>query len=81
MNIRRKAAGTRKATNLTLSEDLIAEAKALGINLSQAAEIGLAKAVADEQARLWKEENAEAIKSWNEWVRVNGIPLEKYRRF
>ena len=49
MNIQRKASGTKKATNLSLSEDLIAEAKELGINLSQAAETGLAKAVADEK--------------------------------
>ena len=81
MNIQRKSAAAKKATNLTLNQDLIAEAKALGINLPQAAETGLAKAVADKKARVWKEKNAEAIKSWNEWVRVNGIPLEKYRRF
>ena len=47
MNIQRKSAAAKKATNLTLNQDLIAEAKALGINLSQAAETGLAKAVAD----------------------------------
>ncbi len=81
MNIQRLKAGNKKATNLTLSENLIAEAKALKINLSQAAEMGLAKAVSAEKARIWKEENAEAIESSNEWVRKNGIPLEKYRQF
>ena len=31
--------------------------------------------------RLWQEENAEAIRSSNEWVEKNGLPLEKYRPF
>jgi post-segregation antitoxin (ccd killing protein) len=34
-----------------------------------------------EQGRKWLEENAEAIKSINEWVEKNGLPLEKYRMF
>lgn len=33
------------------------------------------------QERQWLEENAEAIKSWNEWVQEHGLPLEKYRLF
>lgn len=33
------------------------------------------------QERQWLEENAEAIKSINEWVEKNGLPLEKYRLF
>jgi post-segregation antitoxin (ccd killing protein) len=34
-----------------------------------------------EAGRKWLEENAEAIKSMNEWVEKNGLPLEKYRQF
>ena len=34
-----------------------------------------------QEGRRWLEENAEAIKSINEWVATNGLPLEKYRRF
>ncbi|HEY9344777.1 MAG TPA: type II toxin-antitoxin system CcdA family antitoxin [Inquilinus sp.] len=34
----------------------------------------------DEAAR-WKEENAEAIKAYNEWVEREGLPFAKYRRF
>jgi hypothetical protein len=33
------------------------------------------------EGRKWLEENAEAIKSMNEWVEKNGLPLEKYRMF
>ena len=33
------------------------------------------------EGRKWLEENAEAIKSMNEWVEKNGLPLAKHRQF
>lgn len=72
---------SRRPSNLSLDADLVAEAKELDINLSRAAESGIARAVADEKARRWKIENAEAIRGWNEWVEKNGLPLEPYWPF
>jgi antitoxin CcdA len=60
---------------------LIEEAKALGINMSRAAEQGIAKAISAEKTRRWQEENKEAIESSNEYVKRNGLPLAKYRLF
>lgn len=37
--------------------------------------------VLSEEGRKWLEENAEAIKSWNDWVEKHGLPLEEYRMF
>ncbi len=71
----------RKPTNLSLDAHLIAEAKNLDINISRIAEDGIAKAVAEEKARLWKIENREAIQSLNAYVEENGLPLEKFRQF
>lgn len=71
----------RKATNLTLDQRLVAEAKELEINVSRIAEEAISEAVRAEKNRRWKEENREALESWNEWVRENGLPLEKYRLF
>lgn len=71
----------RKPTNVTIDSALVEEAKALGLNLSQLAEEALAKAVAEEKSRLWKEENREALEAWNEHVEKNGLPLAKYRLF
>ena len=71
----------RKATNLSIDQNLIAEAKALDLNVSRLAEESIAAAVREEKNRRWKEENQEAIESWNEWVRENGLPLAKYRLF
>ena len=71
----------RKSTNLSLDARLIAEAKDLDINISRVAEQGIAQAVAEEKARLWKIENREALKSWNTYVEEHGLPLAKYRQF
>ncbi len=71
----------RKSVNMSINSKLIEEAKALGINISRAAEEGVAKAVADEKSRRWLLENREAIESSNEYVRRNGLPLAKYRLF
>jgi DNA-binding PadR family transcriptional regulator len=32
-----------------------------------------------EEGKRWREENAEAIRSINEWVEENGLPLDPYR--
>lgn len=71
----------RKATNVTLSADLLNEAKALRINVSQAAESGLARAVAARRAELWFEENRVALDSSNSYFEKYGLPLAKHRMF
>lgn len=72
---------SRKATNVSLDEALLAEAKALRINVSQAAEAGLARAVAERRAERWREENREALESSNAYVEQHGLPLARYRGF
>lgn len=72
---------TRRATNLTLDNGLLKEAKALGINVSRSAENGIAQAVREQKKRLWLEENCAAIESSNSYVESNGLPLSKFRNF
>lgn len=72
---------TRKATNVSLDEAILAEAKALHINVSQAAEAGVALAVADKRAELWLQANREALDSSNAYVEQNGLPLVHHRNF
>ncbi len=71
----------RRATNLSIDAEIFEEARALDINLSGAAQEGIQRAISAEKARRWKEENAEAIRSSNEYVEKHGLPLEKYRMF
>lgn len=74
-------AGRKKPTNLSLDAALVAEAGEYDVNLSQAAEAGVREAVRAAKAEAWKRENAEAIRSSNEWVEKNGLPLAKHRMF
>ena len=62
----------RKRTNLTVREDVMAEAKALGLNASRAAEAGIEAAIREEKGRRWLEENREAIKAHNERIAREG---------
>lgn len=71
----------RKAHDLTVSEALIAEAKALGLDITGAAEKGIALAIKAEKERRWRQENAEAIQADNDYVAKHGLPLAKYRQF
>ena len=71
----------KKSANVLLAENLLTEARRLQINISQAAEAGLASAVAEKRAQLWLQENQEAIESSNEYVEKHGLPLDKYRMF
>ncbi len=70
----------RKPTNLSIDAGLLNDAKELEVNVSRAAEEGIAKAVADEKARRWLEEK-EARESTNEYFEKHGLPLAEYRRF
>jgi antitoxin CcdA len=67
--------------NVSLDTAIVTEAKALGINVSQACEKGLAAETKRERERQWLEENMEAIEATNRWVEEHGLPLEKYRVF
>ncbi|MCW0001280.1 type II toxin-antitoxin system CcdA family antitoxin [Pararhizobium sp. YC-54] len=71
----------RKSANLSLDSDLVSQARDLKINLSRAAEDGIERAVKAEQERLWRLENAEAIRQENEYVEKHGLLLAKYRQF
>ena len=71
----------KRPTNVSLSAAMVEEAKTLGINVSKACEEGLAAANKKERERRWLEENAEAIRSHNEYVAKHGVPLARLRMF
>ncbi len=71
----------RKATNLSLDPDLLAEAKEMGINISRSAEEGISMAVLQVKKQLWLEQNRVALESSNSFVEQSGIPLASHRRF
>lgn len=71
----------RKATNVTIEATLLARAKALNINVSQASERGVAAAVAARDEENWLKNNQQAIASSNAYVEEHGLPLARFRNF
>lgn len=68
----------RRPTNVTLPEALLADARNLEINVSQACERGVAAAVADAKAQRWLQENREAMEAWNGYIEQHGIPFAEF---
>jgi antitoxin CcdA len=71
----------KKATNLTLNTEVLAEAKKLGINISKACDAFLESLVKQEKERLWKLENVKFISEYNQITDEEGLPLDKWRTF
>lgn len=77
--MRMKRASRRKATNISLPEELVAEARALDINLSREVEAHLADMIRKRRAERWREENQQAIEAYSEFVEKFGIFNEDER--
>ena len=71
----------RRSTSLTLNRQLLDEAKDLGVNISRAAEDGVALAIRAARARRWREENAAALEDYNRFIAACGVPLSEFRKF
>ncbi len=80
----RNAYGTqapKKAANLSLNSELLAEAKRLNINLSATMEKALEKEVRQRLKAEWLEQNADAIVACNELTESHGLFSDSYRVF
>ncbi len=73
--------GPLRPTNVSLDRRLVDEARALGINLSQACERGIAAQLAETRAARWIDENRDALVSSNVHVESRGLPLAGQRKF
>jgi antitoxin CcdA len=68
-------AGKRKAVNLSIDAEVLAAARAAGINMSRVTERALRLATKHELEARWREENRDWIEAHNRWLEENGIPL------
>lgn len=62
----------RRTVNLTIRNDVIETAKALGLNASKAAEAGICEAIRQAQAERWLAENRGALDAHNERIAKSG---------
>jgi antitoxin CcdA len=75
------APGGKVATNLSLRADLVARAKALGMNLSSVVEQALEAAIRDAERHAWLAANEDAIADYNARVEERGVFSDAWRRF
>lgn len=71
----------KKTVTVTLEPDLIQEAKAAGINLSQTLRNALKTEIKEIEAARWKKENEAAIDYLNQLTEENGLLSDTYRTF
>ena len=72
---------SKKAVNLSIDADLLAQAREARLNLSSLFEEALSKRVRAEEERRWREENKAAIKATNRFTEEHGIFGEDFRSF
>jgi len=80
---RRPRTGTsvKRATNLSLSADVLEGAKQLNINISQVCDNHLREVVRREQGRKWRLEHADFIAAYNTSIEAEGLPLDEWKSF
>ncbi len=71
----------KRATNLSLSVDVLEAAKLLKINLSQVCDAHLREVVRRERERRWREEHADFLAAYNATLESEGLPLDAWRTF
>lgn len=71
----------KRATNLSLSSDVLDAARQLDINISQVCDNFLREVVRREQERKWREDHADFIAAYNATIEAEGLPLEEWRNF
>ena len=79
MNVQRKP--LKRRTNVSLDADLLAEARAMGVNLSAALESKLTELLKAERQRRWKEEHRAGFEAANAFVEKYGLWSDGRRLF
>ncbi len=81
MHSERHSTKSKRAANLTLSTEVLADAKELGINISKACDLHLRELVRKEKEARWKAEHADYIQAHNKTVAEESLPLDAWRTF
>lgn len=71
----------KRATNLTVDEELLERARRLGLNVSQVLETGLAQAIREREAEEWLKRNRAALDAYNAQMERHGVFSEGLRSF
>jgi antitoxin CcdA len=71
----------KKAVNLSINSELLAQAREFGVNLSGELEARLEQVLKAKRWARWQEENREAIENHNRRIREHGLWSDGLRQF
>jgi antitoxin CcdA len=71
----------KKATNLSVDDNLLDQARRLNLNLSQLLEASLTEAIHEHQRAEWLRKNRAALDAYNEHVEKHGVFSDGLRSF
>jgi len=71
----------KKPTNLSINSDLLQQAKALKINLSQTLEDRLTELIREARSNQWLSETRVALEEYNQHVEQSGVFNDHLRSF
>lgn len=71
--------GPKRAVNLSVDAEILAAAKAQGLNLSQVLEEELRRLTKDAREAKWREENRASIESYNRLIERAGVFGEEFQ--
>jgi len=71
----------KKATNLTVNADLLAQARSMNINISSVLEAALIETLKRKKRSEWLRENEDSIQAYNAVVDQNGVFSDGNRTF
>jgi antitoxin CcdA len=72
---------SKRAVNLSIDAELLAEARRFGLNLSGLLEERLSGALREQRRKVWLAENAGAIEDYNARIDARGSFADRVRRF
>ncbi|GJL55571.1 MAG: hypothetical protein NPIRA02_27030 [Nitrospirales bacterium] len=71
-SLREHQSSKRRPVNLTIRDDVLAEAKSLNVNASQAAEVGILEAIKKAREQEWLRNNQKALRAHNTRAEKDG---------
>lgn len=71
----------KKPTNVSVRADLLAEAKALGLNLSRTLESAIEQAVREKRRQQWLDDNRDAMRAYHRHIERDGLFADRFRSF
>lgn len=71
----------KRATNLSLSGDVLEAAKKLDINISEVCDSHLREVVRQVQERQWREDYGEFVAAYNATMESEGLALDEWKSF